>query len=168
MAVAGVIETKAYFRKRGTGASESPRPQKRRRVSIPAPEPRPPRALTPERHWPPPPEDTSLDPSPAPASSPPSGDPVTSEAARTALSTPWTGPADFRYGDDEVFESSNDISNDRVRFDPIIEDTYAEPGSSDTDSSTDGDDIGPSGSDTEGVPDIFETNADLNVAEHSE
>lgn len=155
MAVAGVIETKAYFHKRGTEASESPQPQKRQRVVVPAPNT---------------PDNISLAPSPPIAADPPSGNPLTSKVAQTALSGPWTGPADFRPSDDNIFEDSNDVGNDRVRFDPIIQDPHADPESetSDTGSDMDGNDTEPSGSDTEGVPDIFETNADLNAAEHCE
>ena len=160
MAVAGVIEAKAYFRKRGAEAPESLSPQKRQRVAISTPESCLPQTLSQEQCLP-----DSAPPAPSPALP---VDPVTSKAARTALSTPWTGPAGFCYGDDEVFEGSNDIANDTVRLDPIIEDTCAESESSDTDSGTDIDDDESSGSDMEGVPDIFETNADLNEAEHSE
>lgn len=168
MVVAGVIETKAYFRKRGTEASESSQPRKRQRVTIPTPEPCPPQALVQEQRCTPP-LDTALSaPSPVLVTTPSPGNPVTSKAACTALSTPWAGPAGFRYGDDEVFEGSNDVGNEGVQLDPITEDTRTETEDSDMDSGTDADDVESSGSDTEGVPDIFETNANLNMAEHSE
>lgn len=155
MAVAGVIETKAYFRKRGAETSESPQPQKRQRVVVPVLDT---------------PDNAPLVPSPPMVADPPSENLLTSEAARTALSGPWTGPTNFHPGDNDVFEDSNDITNDRVQFDPIVQDPHAdsELETSDTDFGADSGDIELSGSDTEGVPDIFETNADLNAAEHSE
>jgi hypothetical protein len=123
MAVVGVIETKAYFRKRGAEAPESPWPQKHQRVIVPVLDT---------------PDNVLLVLSPPMTVDPPSGNLLASEAAQTALSGPWTGPADFRPSDDNVFEDSNDISNDRVLFDPIVQDPHmdSELETSDIDSVT--------------------------------
>ena len=160
MAVAEVIEARAYFRKRGTESPGSPRPQKRQRLQTPMPEDALPHI--PLLDIAPP------DPLPSPAPTLPSMDPAISRAVHGALSAPWTGPASFHYGDDDVFEDSSDDASRPAQPTPITGPT--EPESSDTDLETDMDDDDPelSGSEVEEVPDILETNADLNAAEYSE
>lgn len=161
MAVAGVIETRAYFRKRGAENAESPQPWKRQRLQTSTPEDDTRQSYTPA------PNVTPQDPSPPPAPAPLSG--VISTAAREALSVPWAGPADFRYGDDDDFEDSNDVNGETVHPVPIV--GPAELGNSDTDSETDmdsDDDGGSSRSSMGEVPDTFDTNTDLNAAEYSE
>ena len=74
------------------------------------------------------------------------------------------GSADFRFGDDDVFEDENNIG---------AEPTHSTPGpteleNSDFDTDPDDDDAGLSESNMGEVSDTFETNADLNTAEYSE
>ena len=121
-----------------------------------------------------PPVDIPLpDPLPSPTLSPASGplprNQAISKAACEALSTPWKGPADFCYGDDGVFEDSNDVSGQSAQLVPIPDPVEPEPESSDTNSESDADDdgAGSNGSDTEEFPDIFQTDADLNADEYS-
>ena len=165
MAVAGIIETKAYFRKRGADDSEPPRAAKRQRVTTPPLEfPPPP---TPIQQEPSPVRPLGIEP-PAPALSPTpisSASPTILEAARAAMSVSWRGSADLRYNDDDIFEDSNDVGHKGAQFDPIISAAGSE--SSDMDSEDDGD-FESNRSETEDVPDIFDTNVDLNTTEHSE
>jgi len=162
MAVAGVVETRTYFHKRDADGSESPQPRKRQRVTSLVMEPAFP--VTPAQqepsptnlldNEPPTPLHTLTQPSPM--------DPTISKATHTALSAPWTGPTDFHYNDDEVFEDSNDVDYAGIELEPII--GIAEPDPSDLD-----DDEGElSGSETGGIPGVFDTNADLNTATYSE
>ena len=169
MAVAEVIETRAYFGKRGAEGPESPQPQKRQRLRnseldnrnlLPTPTPEasgytPPQAVAPPNPL----------PSPTPAPSPPSKNLVVSQAAHEALSAPWTGPADFRYGDDKVFEDSNDTNGETAL--PVLIAGPTESEGSDTDSEGDDDGIGSSRTNVEDIPDIFEADADLNAEEYS-
>jgi len=182
MAVAGVIETKVYFRKRGGEALDSPRPEKRKRVTSRVPESSSLPQVTPqqEQHHTPPLDD--IPPAPSPAASAaalPPRDPAASKAAcAAALSAPWSGPVHFHDCDNEVFEDSNDISNDKVRLDPIIEDTSTNQEDPDVDSDMTSDTCSEAGSDHESVgiggfdsgwdPDIAETDAEMDRAEHSE
>ena len=176
MAVAAVIETRAYFgNKRSAETPEPSPPQKRQRVTVNTPEPH----SLPQQweYHTPPPGDILPPPSPVAAVTTPPSDPATSKVACTAaLSAPWSGPADFRYCDDNAFEDSNDINNDRVQLDPIVKDgdTNVEDSDMDLDvdsemdpdESSDGDRVG--GFDPESVPDIFETDAELSAEEYSE
>jgi hypothetical protein len=166
MAVVGVIETRSFFRKRGAESPGSPRPQKRQRLQTPVLKDLLPQTpAQQEQSYPHPPDITPPDPAPSPTPAPLSRNPVISNATHEALSAPWTGPADFRYGDDDVFK---DFSDEAAQPAPVAGPT--EPESSDTDSEADvdDDDFASSESDTEdSVPDIFETNADLNAAEYS-
>ena len=170
MAVAGIIETRAYFRKRGMDRSKSPRPRKRQQVQTLQP--------TDDGLWTTSAEelgDPPLDLPPVPAHTQDPGplprNPAISSVAREALSAPWTGLVDSHRGDDDV-EDSNDINGQTTE--PIQTPGSAEPGSSDVDSGTDDEEVGLtdlgvrlSGSSTEVFPDIFETDADLNTTEYS-
>jgi len=171
MAVAKVIETRTYFHERDTESPESPRPCKRQRLETPVPRNDSPQPLTQqEQGYTPPPNAVSHYPSPSPArvSTPLPKDPVISKAAREALAGPWTGPTNFCYDDDENFDDPNDIGVETAQPVPVPDPT--EPESSDTESDADADidDAGLSESDVGEVPDIFETNADLDAAEYSE
>ena len=156
MAVAGIIETRAYFRKRATDNSEPYQPRKRQRVAAPLPE-----FLKPSPdHWP----DNEL---PAPSPTPTltsSLNPTASEVAHTALSASWNGPADPHYNDDEVFEDSNDLDGGDTWLEPIVSAVESESSDADSEDS----DFESNVSETEEAPDIFDTNVDLNAAEHSE
>ena len=176
MAVAGVIETRAYFgNKRRADKSEPSRPRKRQRVTVYTPEPH---SLPQQGEWHTPlPENIPPAPSPAAAATTLPSDPTTPKVTcAAALSAPWSGPADFRYCDSDAFEDSNDINNDKVRLDPIVDDSDANVEDSDMDSDTysetdldgssSGDRLG--GFNPESVPDIFETDAEMSAAEHSE
>jgi hypothetical protein len=161
MAVAEILETRAYFRTRDKRSPDSPQPQKCQSLPTPILEDNSPETLDIT------PPEPLFQPTPAHLVM----DPITSNAAHEALSNPWAGPADFRYGDDDTFEDSNDINDEVAQPVPIT--GPAESESSDTGSETDasGDDsndLGSSDFDMEEVPDIFETNADLNAAEYSE
>ena len=165
MAVAQVIETRAYFHEQDTKSPEPPQPRKRRRLQTPTLDSD---SLQPpawqEHGCTPPPDVAEQDPSPSPtqAPTPPPRSPVVSKVVREALSAPWIGSADFHYGDDDNFEDPNDEPAQPVPG-------PAELSSSETDSDTDmDDDVGSNESDMGEVSDIFETNADLNAAEHSE
>ena len=81
------------------------------------------------------------------------------------MSVSWRGSADLRYNDDDIFEDSNDVGHKGAQFDPIISAAGLE--SSDMDSEDDGD-FESNRSETEDIPDIFDTNVDLNTTEHSE
>lgn len=94
-----------------------------------------------------------------------SSNPTTSEVTHTALSASWNGPTDPRYNDDEVFEDSNNLGGEGTWLKPIV--SAVESESSDADSEEDGD-FESNVSETEEAPDIFDTNVDLNAAEHSE
>ena len=170
MAVAGVIRTRAYFRTQDVDGSESPQPRKRQRVTTPTLEFLPP--LTPARERGPTPLFENIPPTPSlvPAPALPR-DSAISEAACTGLSVPWAGTACFRYDDSEVFEDSNDVNYKGVQFEPISDTAESESSSTDTDLSSDSDlnnDSESDGSETGEVPDVFDTNADLNAGEYSE
>lgn len=154
MAVAGVIETRAYFHKRDPESPELVQPRKRQKLQTPTPEgdsaQQPMEQVTPQDY----------SPSATPALP---RNPDISRVAYMALSTPWSGLADFRGGDDDIFEDSNDIDYEAPQPTPVSDPTELE--SSDTDSDLD---VGASESDRGEVPDIFETNADLNTEEYSE
>ena len=168
MAVAKVIEARAYFRERETESPEPPRPRKRWRLQTHVREDNSPQPAAqrgqgctplPDIIQP----DSSLSPAPAPDPLP--KDPAVSNAAREALSAPWAGPAGFHYSDDG-FESTSDTSRELAHHVP----GPAELSSSDMDSDAnmDGNNCGSSKSNMRDVSDIFETNADLNTAEYSE
>ena len=154
MAVAGVIETRAYFLKQDTESLELVQPRKRQKLQTP----------TPEGDLPQQPMEQAASQDSAPSTTPvlPRNLDI-SRAARMALSTPWSGPVDFHGGDDDTLEVSNDINYEAPQPTPISDPTELE--SSDTDSDLD---VGASESDGGEVPDIFETNADLNTEEYSE
>jgi hypothetical protein len=166
MAVAGIIETRAYFRKQDADDSEPPRPRKRQRVVTPMPEFLPPlvpaqRELSPAH----PPDNELLTPSPAPAPAS-SVNPTTRRVVRTALSSSWAGPADLHYDDDETFEDSNDVGHRGIQLEPIVSPVESE--SSDTDSDAEDGDFDLNRSEIDEGPDIFDTDVDLNATEHSE
>jgi len=165
-AVAGIIEARAYFRKRSIEDPESPRPRKRQRHQVSGPNDD---TLSTRPIEEAPGDNPQLDAAPPDPLSPPALDPTPeslaiSQATCNALSTPWTGPADFRDVDGEVFDDSNDAGIKTAQPAPVTAPT--EPESSDTDSEAGGDGIGPDGADEE--PDVFETHAELNTAEYSE
>ena len=169
MAVAKVIEARAYFRERDTESPEPPQPRKRRRLQTPVlgdDSSQPPtqrgRGCTPlsdiEQRDPP--------PSPAPAPAPLPRDPAVSNAAREALSAPWAGPVGLRYDNDDGFESTSDTSREPTH--PVPGPAELESSDMDSDTDTDGDGCGSSKPNMGDISDIFETNADLNTAEYSE
>jgi len=162
MAVAGVIRTKKYFHKQDTETPKLPEPRKRLRVS-PTPEPSLPQTpMEEEGNCMAAPDPPIWTPSP-----PPSNGPVaTAAAVQTALSTPWAGSTDFQYNDDDTFEDSNDVDYEGVQLEPTIDETL-ELESSDSDSDVGNSDFESNTSDTDEEPDPFETNADMNAAEHS-
>ena len=163
MAVAEILETRAYFHKPERESPGSP-PPKRPRLQTPVPEDTQPQG-------PLPPDICLPDPSPSPTPASSSKDPAISGAVRNALSAPWTGPGDFRYNDEDSFDSS-DIDDELAQPVPIVGPT--EPDSSDTDSEADldadmdNDGFGSGRPDTEDSPDVFETDVNLNAAEYSE
>ena len=170
MVVAEVIETRAYFHEQDTESPEPPRPCKRQRLQTPIPEdnlPQPP-AQQEQSYTPPDVAQQVLFLSPTTSPAPLPRNLVVSRAANEVLSAPWMGPGALRRDDDDIFEDSNDIG-DKVAQ-PLSIPSPMESESSDMDSDTDIDDdgIGSSRSDTGGIPNIFETNADLNAAEYSE
>lgn len=165
MAVAGVIETRAYFHKQDMENPDSVQPRKRRKLRIPTPEGDPPQQPT-ERATAPV-DITPQDPSPSPTTTPlTSGDQNISRAAHAALSAPWSGLANTCGGDNDILEVSNDVDFRVPQPAPVSDST--ELSSSDTDLDSDVDCDGASGPDVGEVPDIFETNADLNTEEYSE
>ena len=154
--------------------TELPQPRKRQRVTTPTPEFLLP--LTPARERSPTPLFENIPPAPSPVPAPAlPRDSTISEAAHAGLSAPWVGPACFHYDDSEVFKDSNDVNYKGVQFEPISD--TAESESSGTDTSTDsGSDLDSDsdndseldGSETGEVPDVFDTNADLNTGKYSE
>ena len=166
MAVAQVIETRAYFHEQDTESPEPPRPRKRQRLQTPMLDDdllRPPEWR--ERGCTPPPDIVQRDPSPSPSQAPTPlpRNPVVSKVAHEALYVPWTGSVDFHYGDDDIFEDPNDEPAQ-----PTPGPVELSGSGSDSDTDADDENAGSSESDTREVSDIFETNADLNAAEHSE
>jgi len=176
MAVSKVIEARAYFHEQDTESPESPRPCKRQRLQTPVLEDNLPESLAQqEQGYTPPLDITSHPPSPSSTQvpAPPCRNPVISKAAHEALSAPWAGPTDFHHGDDDTFEDSSDIGGETAQ--PVSIPGPTEPSGSDTESdvdvdsdNADGNNIGPSEAEMGEVPDIFETNADLDAAEYSE
>ena len=111
MAVAKIIETRAYFHERDTESSESSRPRKFRRLRTPMlTDDSPLLPVQQEQSYTAPQDIMPQHHSPSPT--PPPQSTIVSRAAHEALSAPWTGPADFRYSDDDVFENSNDAGGE--------------------------------------------------------
>lgn len=163
MAVAGVLKTRAYFRKHGSDDSESPPFKKRQRVVAPTLEFQLP--LTPTQREPSPPcqrysEPTTPPPNPTPALT---IDP-TSDAAHIALSAPWMGPADFHYNDNEDFGDLDEAGCDGTQLEST--DGTPEPEGSDAGSSGDSDTSESDQSEVK-VSDTYDANVDLNAAEFS-
>ena len=104
----------------------------------------------------------------SPSPTPPPQSTVVSRAAHEALSAPWTGPADFRYGDDDVFKNSNDAGGETTQHVPIPNPAELESSDTDSDADEDTNDVRLDRSSAEEIPDIFETNADLDAEEYSE
>ena len=166
MAVAKVIETRAYFHEQCTESTESSQPHKFRRLQTPmladdspllpvqqAQGYTAPQDIMPQHH--------------SPSPTPPPQSTVVLRAACKALSAPWTGPADFHYGDDDVFKNSNDAGSETTQHVPIPNPAELESSDTDEDADEDASDIRLDRSSVE-IPDIFETNADLDAEEYSE
>jgi hypothetical protein len=155
MAVAEVIETRAYFRRKRPGHSKASLPQRQRRFQTPRQmDDDPP--MVPAEEFGRPLRDPSLVPAPTQEPVPPARNPVIPSIAHEALSAPWMGPVNLHYRDDDPETSDQATPGD------------SEPESSDADSETDDDEVGLGGFSDRGLPDIFETDADLNAAEYSQ
>ena len=152
MAVAGVLKTRAYFQKHSLDDTESSQLRKRQKVAAPALE-----------FWPPSQQDNKPPTSP-PNPTPASATDPTSDAARIALSVPWTGPTDFRYDDDEAFEDLNEASLDEIEIEPAVSTPEPEGSDAGSDEDSDASESDPSEA---GVSGMFDTNIDLNAAEYS-
>jgi hypothetical protein len=169
MAVAGVIETRAYFRRqRTTGCSNPDLPRKHKRLETPQPADDDSPMLSSEDfgHLPPDPSQSpTLNSIPDPSSSPRNS--AISGIVHKALSFPWAGPVDLRY-EDKNPEDSDDVSCRTTQPIPAPG-SDTEPRSSDVDFSEADDSEVEFGESSAGrFPDIFETDADLNATEYSE
>ena len=175
MAVAEVIETKAFFRKRCPEASKSSRPPKHQRLTSHALEPRPfSQAGSQEQCRTPLPDNIPPAPSPVvPVAAPPSEGPTDPKSTCTAaLSARWSGPGHFDNCKNRIFEDSSNISDSEIQPDAITEDAYTSSEDADTNSDTgsdmpsDGNSVESDGIGSEWVPEIAETDAEMNAAEH--
>lgn len=124
MAVAGVIETRAYFRRQKNVHRKFPLAQKHQKHQAPQPMDDDPPMIPTDK-----PDHPALLPTQDPST--PARNPGISSIARKALSAPWTGVADLHHGDDNL-EDLDDLGDQTAP--PIPTSDSIEPGSSDVDS----------------------------------
>lgn len=108
-----------------------------------------------------------------PVAAPPSEGPTDPKSACTvALSAHWSGPGHFDNCKNRIFEDSSNISDSEIQPDAITKDAYTSSEDADTDSDTgsdmpsDGNSVESDGIGSEWVPEITETDAEMNAAEH--